>query len=119
MLSCRQSLLWFLGTLLLWPSAASANTEYYRHVIFDNSISPDKYFYSSATANGSSFIEQSDSRLPVESKIFRTPPNALRLQWQSEARGGWEAEVRVMYFRNRFPEFSGAIFISGALLRRP
>ena len=96
-----------LAILLLWASAAAANTEYYRHVIFDNSISRDKYFYSSATANGSSIVEQSDSRLPVEAKIFRTPPNALRLQWQSEAHGGWEAEVRVMYFRNRFPEFSG------------
>ena len=27
--------------------------------------------------------------------------------WQSEAGGGWEAEVRVMNFRNRYPEFSG------------
>jgi exo beta-1,2-glucooligosaccharide sophorohydrolase (non-reducing end) len=98
---------WLCEALLLWSSLASANTEYYRHTIFDNSITPDAYFYSSAVANGASFIEQSNSRLPVETKTFLTPPNALRLKWRSEKDGGWEAEVRVMYFRNRFPEFSG------------
>jgi len=93
--------------LSLDSSAALADTEYYRHEIFDNSLTSDTYFYSSAIANGHSFIEQSNSHLPVETKMFRTPPNALRLQWRSEKDGGWEAEVRVMYFRNRYPEFSG------------
>ena len=93
--------------LSLGSSAALADTEYYRHEIFDNSLTSDTYFYSSAIANGHSFIEQSNSHLPVETKMFRTPPNALRLQWRSEKDGGWEAEVRVMYFRNRYPEFSG------------
>ena len=102
----RRSLL-LMALLSLCSSVALADTEYYRHEIFDNSLTPDAYFYSSAMANGQSFIEQSNSRLPVETKIFRTPPNALRLQWRSEKDGGWEAEVRVMYFRNRYPEFSG------------
>lgn len=96
-----------MGVLALCSSVAHANTEYYRHVIFDNSITPDAYFYSAAIANGSSFIENSNSGLPVETKIFRTPPNALRLHWRSEKDGGWEAQVRVINFRNRFPEFSG------------
>jgi len=99
--------LWLFGILSFCSTRAPADTEYYRHVIFDNSLTPDAYFYSSATANGSSFIEESNSRLPVETKTFLTPPNALRLQWRSEPGGGWEAEVRVMNFRNRFPEFSG------------
>ena len=100
---------WLLLVALLsaGASVALADTEYYRHVIFDNSLTSDTYFYSSATANGRSFVAQSNSRLPVETKIFRTPPNALRLQWRSEKDGGWEAEVRVMNFRNRYPEFSG------------
>ena len=96
-----------VGVLALCSAIAHANTEYYRHVIFDNSLTPDVYFYSAAIANGSSFIENSNSRLPVETKTFRTPPNALRLRWRSEKDGGWEAEVRVMNFRNRFPAFSG------------
>src|SRR5579872_2605842 len=90
-----------------WPVFASGSTDYYRHVVFDNSLNADGYFYSNAMSNGRSFIEQLNARLPVETKIFLTPPNALRLQWQSEPGGGWEAEVRVMNFRNRYPEFSG------------
>jgi hypothetical protein len=85
----------------------SANTDYYRHIVFDNSLTSDSYFYSAGMANGASFLELKDWRLPVETKTFLTPPNALRLQWQSQPGGGWEAEVRVVDFRNRFPEFSG------------
>lgn len=99
--------LWLVGSLSFCSAVASANTDYYRHVIFDNSLTPDTYFYSAATANGPSFVEQTNSRLPVDTKTFLTPPNALRLTWRSEPSGGWEAEVRVSNFRNRFPELSG------------
>ena len=98
----------FLSLGLLWFSAAAwGNTEYYRHVVFDNSLTPDSYFYSNGMANGSSFLALQNGRLPVETKTFLTPPNALRLEWQSQAGGGWEAEVRVEGYRNRFPEFAG------------
>ena len=98
----------FLSLGLLWFSAAAwGNTEYYRHVVFDNSLTRDSYFYSNGMANGSSFLALKDGRLPVETKTFLTPPNALRLEWQSQAGGGWEAEVRVEGYRNRFPEFAG------------
>ena len=96
----------FLG-LICCSAIAWGNTEYYRHIVFDNSLTLDSYFYSHGTANGSSFLELKDGRLPVESKTFLTPPNALRLQWQSQPRGGWEAELHVEGYRNRFPEFEG------------
>ena len=92
---------------LVWTSLAYANTEYYRHTVFDNSLTSDAYFHSRGTANGSSFLELKNGRLPVETRTFFTPPNALRLQWQSAMGGGWEAEVHVDFFRNRFPEFKG------------
>jgi len=96
-----------LAALTCCPVLLQAGTEYYRHTVFDNSLTPDAYFYSSAMANGSSFLEQKDQHLPVDTKTFLTPPNALRLQWQSQPDGGWEAEVRAVSFRNRFPEMSG------------
>ncbi|HUO14214.1 MAG TPA: glucoamylase family protein [Verrucomicrobiae bacterium] len=96
------------AVLFLFSAGIStADTEYYRHTIFDNSLTPDAYFYSSARANGGSYLEQINSRLPVDSTTFFTPPNALRLQWQSQPGGGWEAEVHIMSFRNRYPEMSG------------
>jgi hypothetical protein len=94
-----------LGTLLL-PGLVLGNTDYYRHTYFDNSLTSDFYFYSSGQASAPSSLEQNNG-LPVESKIFLTPPNALRLEWQSQTGGGWKAEVRIVNFRNRLPEFSG------------
>jgi hypothetical protein len=98
----------FLLLAFLWSSVAAwGATDYYRHVIFDNSLTADAYFNSRGMANGSSYLELKDWRLPVETETFLTPPNALRLQWQSLPGGGWEAEIRVDGHRNRSPEFQG------------
>src|ERR1700722_12992952 len=105
--SATENSLLGLLAMVCFSVAAWGNTEYYRHVVFDNSITPGSYFYSNGLANGSSFLELIERRLPVETKTFLTPPNALRLQWQSEVGGGWEAGVRVMEFRNRIPELDG------------
>ena len=98
-----------IAAALLFPVLLHAgDTAYYRHIIFDNSLTSDNYFYSYAQASAPSSIEQQkDGRLPVETKNFLTPPNSLRLAWQSQATGGWEAEVRVVNFRYRFPQLDG------------
>src|ERR1019366_5408806 len=75
-------------------SLAHATSDYYKHVIFDNSLTPDGYFYSTGQASGQSFLEQKDGHLPVEHAIFLTPPNAIRLAWQSAPEGGWLAQIR-------------------------
>lgn len=97
----------FFLAAFLFPAFARGNTDYYRHSYFDNSLTADSYFYSSGQASAPSSLEQTNGKLPVETGIFLTPPNALRLEWQSVAGGGWEAEVRLMDFRYRYPEFSG------------
>jgi len=53
----RRTLFLWLAILAFSSTTASANTEYYRHIIFDNSLTPDAYFYSAANANGASFVE--------------------------------------------------------------
>lgn len=85
----------------LWGS------DYYRHIIFDNSLTPDQYFYSNARSSEPSFLEHNGSKLPVDTANFLTPPNAIRIQWQSVTNGGWEAEVRAVDFRNRLPGLVG------------
>ena len=104
--SSKSNILVLLGFVCL-TAAAWGSTDYYRHVVFDNSLTPDAYFYSRGMANGASFLELSGWRLPVETKTFLTPPNALRLQWQSQLGGGWEAEVHLDGHRNRFPDLKG------------
>ena len=84
-----------------------AQTDYYRHVIFDNSQQADAYWYSTASATAPSTLEQKDWHLPVDTKVFLSPPNALRLAWQSKPGGGWDAEVHLVNFPNRYPEMSG------------
>ena len=109
--SARQSSYILLLFVLLGchsPARAQTDTGYYRHIVFDNSLASGHYFYSWAQATGGSSIQQEDWRLPVETKTFLTPPNALRIEWQSQAGGGWEAEVRVVNFRYRFPEVLGS-----------
>ncbi len=93
--------------LFLLASAAFADTEYYRHVLFDNSLESDAYYYSDGKASAPSSLELDHNKLPVSREVFFTPPNALRLKWRSVAGGGWEADVRVVNFRNREIVFRG------------
>ncbi|MDR3741366.1 MAG: glucoamylase family protein [Terracidiphilus sp.] len=88
---------------------AQEATDYYRHVFFDNSPGAGSYWYSAAYPIAPSTLKQVAGRLPVETSVFRTPPNALRLEWQSRPGGGWDAEVHLVSFRNRYPEMQGSV----------
>ncbi len=92
---------------LTLPPALWAQTAYYRHVIFDNSPQAGYYWNSTAQAVAPSTLEQKDWHLPVESKDFLSPPNALRLAWLSAPGGGWDAEIHLVNFPNRYPELAG------------
>lgn len=100
-----------LGALLL-PGATHAGTDddYFRHVVFDNSPQAGAYWYSHAAAVPPSSLARAGERgdrVPVDSGIFHSPPNALRLQWVSAAGGGWETRIQLLGFRNRYPKMSG------------
>ena len=94
---------WFLcfAVLIAIPASAVTANDYYNHVIFDNSITSDYYYYSGGRSVFPSTVELLSGSIPVEKKNFFSPPNALRLQWRSVAGGSWETEVRVVSMRNR------------------
>ena len=92
---------------LLLPAVLPAQTAYYRHAVFDNSLQRDYYYYSSAVATAPSTLEQQNRRLPVDTQHVLSPPNALRLHWRSAPSGGWDAEIHLVNFRNRAPELAG------------
>jgi exo beta-1,2-glucooligosaccharide sophorohydrolase (non-reducing end) len=98
-------LCWFLVL-----SLAAAGDDYYNHVLFSNSLTPDDDFYSETHAVFPSTLTTQDGRIPVERKIFFTPPNALRLEWRSVNGGSWDAEVRALSIRNRVADFQGDTF---------
>jgi hypothetical protein len=96
-----------LAAAVLAAGVALGQTSYYRHVIFDDSRSSGPYFFSEGTVVAPSALELEGDRLPVETQIFRTPPNALRMRWTSAPGGSWEAILRVEPLRNRPLTFVG------------
>ena len=59
-----------------------------------------------------------DKKLPVDSSTFVSAPNSLRLSWQSMPGGGWDAELRLDTWPNRYINFDGRHALSVALLGR-
>ena len=87
---------------------ARADHNYSAQVFFENSLSPGSYFYSSGKVSPPSGLELTDGKLPVESHIFISGPNALKLHWESAPNGGWSAELKRYEWRNRTRIFPGA-----------
>ena len=108
-----------VASLLSLSACACAQDDYLNHLVFTNSPTPDNDFYTGARAVAPSTLESSDGRLPVETKVFFTPPNALRLQWRSVEGGSWDAEIRTVSFDNRPAISAAACFPSGATRRSP
>lgn len=101
---------WFcFNVFLLCASAGllSAQTDYYRHVIFDNSLTPDNYYFSEGRIAAPSALVLDQKKLPIEREFYQTGPNAIRLQWKSAAGGSWDAAIQVEPFRNRVIGFEG------------
>jgi exo beta-1,2-glucooligosaccharide sophorohydrolase (non-reducing end) len=92
---------------LVGPHRLLADTNYYHHVVFDNSLTRDSYYYSGGHVSAPSALELTHGKLPIESKVTFSPPSALRLAWTSRPNGGWDAEIDVMPFRNRQIAFRG------------
>src|ERR1700675_1416387 len=105
LLTRSRRLLIYAAVSLLFSSPLRADSNYYRHVFFDNSLTSSNYFYSQGHVSPPSKLALENGKLPVETAIFRTPPNALRFEWLSNPNGGWEATIRIVDFRNRHPAF--------------
>lgn len=98
---------WGLVAVAIGAQTAVAQSDYYRHVIFDNSQQLNFHWHSAAGASGPSELKSVGYRLPVDTTQFHTPPNALRLEWRSAPGGSWDAQAHVVNFPNRYPELSG------------
>ena len=95
----------------LAPEALVAPSAYYRHNIFENSLTPDRYYFSSGSRVSPSSISLVRGHLPIDTVIFHSAPNALHLQWWSGADGYWEASVHPQLWRNRGSAFDGDALI--------
>ena len=82
----------------------------YRHLIFDNSLTDGNYYFSEARVILPSQLEGIRGRIPVDSDVFFSPANSLRLSWTSNTGGDWYAEVQVGRWRGRKQPFIGTLF---------
>ena len=96
-----------LALAATFSNRASADQNYSQQVFFDNSLSPDNYYYSGGRASYPSQLKLVNDKLPVETSSFVSAPNALALDWTSNVNGGWAAEIRLYEWRNRAIEFPG------------
>jgi exo beta-1,2-glucooligosaccharide sophorohydrolase (non-reducing end) len=83
------------------------HSNYYHHLIFDNSLTGGGHYFSSAWSVQPSQIEAHDGKIPVSGDRFFSPPNCLRLSWVSGPGGAWQAEVYFERWRGRDPFLEG------------
>jgi hypothetical protein len=106
--ACRRSVARLLLALAaLLPKIMHAQSAYDRHIFFDHSLTPQRYFYSSAQVSPPSDLRLDRGRVPVDTVTFFTPPNALRLEWRSASEGYWETSLALNRWRNRDPVLQG------------
>jgi hypothetical protein len=96
-----------LLSFFCFAGTAVADQNFSQQVFFENSLSPDSYFYSSGKTSAPSTLKLIDGKLPIETSTFISGPNALELQWQSMPNGGWATELTLYTWRNRMVDFSG------------
>lgn len=82
------------ATLMSAGALALAQGDSVNHVVFTNSPTADSDFDSGGHAVAPSTLATPKDRLPVDTRTFLSPPNALRLEWRSAVGGAWDAEVR-------------------------
>ncbi|MGH9960915.1 MAG: glucoamylase family protein, partial [Pyrinomonadaceae bacterium] len=96
-----------IALTILVPGTILAQSEYDRHVAFDNSLTDKSYYYSQASFVSPSELEVVDGKFPVEEARCVTPPNCLRLKWRSRSDGDWQVALNLRkHYRN--VDFSGS-----------
>ncbi|MBC6951195.1 hypothetical protein DWB58_24990, partial [candidate division KSB1 bacterium] len=93
--------------MLLVAQSILAQSEYDRHVVFDNSLTDRSYYFSRGYAVAPSTLEIVEGKFPIEEQNYFSPPNALRLQWRSQTGGDWRMTLEVANRYGQRFEFEG------------
>jgi hypothetical protein len=106
----RSRFWWTLMPLILLAAGAHAHADqnYSQQVFFENSLSPENYFYSSGQITPPSKLNLIDGKLPLETTTFVSGPNALKLEWESAADGGGTVDHKLKQCRDRTNHITGA-----------
>ena len=94
--------------LVAAPQKGRADQNYSQQVFFENSLSPQDYYYSRGHVTAPSTLSLIDDKLPLETATFISGPNALKLQWKSAPDGSWSSELKLYEWRDRQRFFPGS-----------
>ena len=62
---------------------------------FDNSLSYRSFYYSNGVFVSPSELELIDGKVPIDEAHYVSPPNSLRVKWQSQSGGEWLMSLKV------------------------
>jgi len=100
--------LFFIICFLAINNLSLGQWRYDNHIFFDNSIADSYYIFSGAKSVQPGVVEVVHEKLAVDSNIFFSPPNSLKLSWLSKTDGDWEAVIKVEKWRGRDLMFLGS-----------
>jgi exo beta-1,2-glucooligosaccharide sophorohydrolase (non-reducing end) len=82
-----------IAIALAATAVRASASDYDRHVVFDNSVAPDAYYWASGSLVAPSSLALAGGKLPVDAGPCVSPPNCLRLSWQSRRGGDWRVTL--------------------------
>ncbi|MBI2515530.1 MAG: hypothetical protein HYV95_01320 [Opitutae bacterium] len=82
------------GLALLTTAAPVRAGNFDQHVLFDNALATGPYPYAETYVVAPSTLEQINGNASVVTDHFVSPPNALRLKWESAVGGDWRVTLR-------------------------
>ena len=97
----------FLSSLIAAPERAPVESNYDRHVVFDQAIPARSYCQSEGTVTAPSTIDLVEGRIPLDSEHFVVPPTSLRLTWKSATGGEWKAVLKTRSRYGLLGDFDG------------
>src|SRR5438067_1707223 len=80
----------------LLAASLHAQWEYDTHVLFDNGLSDQSYYYGRGVAVPPSKLELVEGKLPLSNANCVSPPNCLKLSWTSSSGGDWNVTLSVV-----------------------
>ena len=86
---------------------APSATPYDQHVLFANAPAPGGYAHSQTRVIAPSTLELLGGLVPVATDRFVSPPNSLRLHWQSAQGGDWYVILHAPDRDQRSPQLMG------------
>jgi hypothetical protein len=86
----RKSLIATLMCIVFWSTAQEYN---YNYTFFTNGRMHGDWFFSSTGTGGGTTFKNAGGRLAVDDRVFHTPGNSLKLQYENKEGSNWQAAI--------------------------